>query len=273
MSETPPQDRTERDARLTALYRAAAREEPPPALDDAIRAAARRAVSSRPQRVSSRFVRSWRVPLSIAAVMLLTVSLVTVMREEAPEVMLPPGGVRPLGEADHMQAGPVLDAGESATAVPKTVEPHAQRSDRVGLKPPARTGSSGIGFRDNRISPDPAAGSRKDRVAAEAVTRTPAPAPVPAAIPELAAGAAMREPSRARVAAAPAAQPSASPPASQIAGTILPRADLPPEKWLERIEQLRRQGKLEAARTSLAEFRKRYPDYELPASFKDWAGP
>lgn len=265
MSETPPQDRTERDARLTALYRAAAREEPPPALDDAIRAAARRAVSSRPQRVSSPFVRSWRVPLSIAAVMLLTVSLVTVMREEAPEVMLPPGGVRPLGEADHMQAGPVLDAGESATAVPKTVEPHAQRSDRVGLKPPTRTGSSGIGFRDNRISPDPAAGSRKDMVAAEGKVNSKSE--------PVSADAAMREPSRARVAAAPAAQPSASPLGSQIAGTIQPRADLPPDKWLERIEQLRRQGKLEAARTSLAEFRKRYPDYQLPASLKDWAGP
>ncbi len=166
MSDTFRDDGTERDARLTALYRAAAGEEPPPALDDSIRAAARRAVSSRPQRVSSPFIRSWRVPLSIAAVMLLTVSLVTVMREEAPEITSPPGGVRPLGEADHMRDGPAVDAGESTTAVPKTLVPHAQRSDSVGLKHPAQTGSSGIGLRDDRVSLDSASGSRKNMAAA-----------------------------------------------------------------------------------------------------------
>ena len=57
------------------------------------------------------------------------------------------------------------------------------------------------------------------------------------------------------------------------AGAIQPRAELPPDQWLERIEELRRQGKLEEAKTSLAEFRKRYPDYELPASLKDWEKP
>jgi hypothetical protein len=44
---------------------------------------------------------------------------------------------------------------------------------------------------------------------------------------------------------------------------------LPPEKWLERIEELRKQGKTEEARTALAEFRKRYPDYRLPDALRD----
>ncbi len=345
MSEkTLRDDGTERDAGLAALYRAAAREEPPSALDDAIRAAARRSVSSRPQRVSSPFIRSWRVPLSVAAVMLLTVSLVTVMREEAPEVMLPPGGARPFGETDHMRAGPAADAGERATAVPKAVAPPAQRSDNVGLKPPAQPGASGIGLRDNSVSP-PASRSRQDMAAAsrmetdastapalakratpeafpgaagtrddkmvapaevlrqsakeevppvparmaEATTRksaaTPAKGPAPAAgaaaegkvqsKPEPAsADAAMGEPSQARVDAAAVARPSASPPASQMAaGVIKSRADLAPDKWLERIDELRRQGRLDEAKASLAEFRKRYPDYELPASLKGWARP
>lgn len=288
MSEIFRDEGTERDAKLAALYRTAAREEPPPALDDAIRAAARRAVGSRPQRVITPFIRSWRVPLSIAAVMVLTVSLVTVMREEAPETMWSPGGLP--GEADHKRAGPAADAGESATAVPKTLLPHAQRSDSVGLRPPAQAGSSGIGLRDNRVAPDPAAESRKNMAAAEAMIRTPAPASLPATIPAPAAGAtaegkvqskselasadaALRETSRARAKAAPAVPPSALPPASSMAGATQPRADLAPDKWLERIEDLRGQGKFEEARTSLAEFRKRFPDYELPASFKDWAGP
>ena len=199
MSETFRDDGTERDAGLAALYRAAAREEPPPVIDDAVRAAARRAVASRPRIAGLPLSRSWRVPLSIAAVMLLSVSLVTVMREEAPE------------------------------------------SDSVGLKTPAQTRSSGISLRDDRVSPGPAleAGARKDMAAAEVVTSTP----VPATVPALAAGA------------------------------IQPRAELPPDQWLERIEELRRQGKLEEAKTSLAEFRKRYPDYELPVSLKDWEKP
>lgn len=313
MSEIFRDDGVERDAKLAALYRAAAREEPPPALDDAIRAAARRAVASRPQRVSPSFIRSWRLPLSIAAVMILTVSLVTVMREEAPEIMLPSGGV--LGEADQKQAGPVADTGESATAVQKTLLPHAERSDSVGLRPPAQSGSSGIGLRDSRVAPERAAESRKDvatlgRVETDAPTvpapaqraqpeafpgddgardnKMAAPAPLPATIPAPAAGAAaegkvqsksepasadtaLRESSRARVEAD--IQPSAALPASRMAGAIQPRAELAPDKWLERIEELRRQGKLEEARTSLAEFRKRFPDHELPASFKEWAGP
>jgi len=344
MSDIFRDEGTGRDAKLAALYRAAAREEPPPALDDAIRAAARRAVASRPQRVITSFIRAWRVPLSIAAVMVLTVSLVTIMREEAPEIMLPAGG-RP-SEADQKRAGPAADTGESATVVPKTLPPHAQRSDGVGLRPPAQTGSSGIGLRDSRVAPDSAAESRKDMAAAgrmetdaparsapakrappeafpgadgaranklgapaeklrqlakdeaspaparaaETVTRTPAPAALPATIPAPAAGAtaegkvqskpepmsadaALRETSRARVKAAPGPQSSASPPASAMGGATQSRADLAPEKWLERIEDLRRQGKFEEARTSLAEFRKRFPDYELPVSFKDWAGP
>ena len=48
---------------------------------------------------------------------------------------------------------------------------------------------------------------------------------------------------------------------------------LPPEKWLERIEELRRQGRLEEARAGLAEFRKRYPDYVLPPALRNWAQP
>jgi len=263
MSEIFRDEGTGRDAKLAALYRTAAREEPPPALDDAIRAAARRAVASRPQRASSSFIRSWRVPLSIAAVMVLSVSLVTVMREEAPEMVLSPGGLP--GEADHKRAGPAADTGQSATAVPKTLLPHAQQSDSVGLRPPAQTGSSGIGLRDNRVAPDPAAESRKDMAAAEGKVQSKSE--------PVSADAALRETSRARVKAAPAVQPSASPPAASMAGATQPRADLAPEKWLERIEDLRRQGKFDEARTSLAEFRKRFPDYELPASFKEWAGP
>ena len=45
--------------------------------------------------------------------------------------------------------------------------------------------------------------------------------------------------------------------------------DATPEKWLERIEELRKQGRLDEARASLVEFKKRYPDFRLPASLDD----
>jgi hypothetical protein len=64
-----------RDARVDAAWRAASREEPPPALDDAIRAAARRATGTGPRPVDARKVaradslrpQRWWWPLAAAA--------------------------------------------------------------------------------------------------------------------------------------------------------------------------------------------------------------
>ena len=70
----------ERDAELTALYRAAPAEEPPAALDDAIRAAARREVRAGPASADATR-RRWYVPVSIAAVVVLSFTVVTLMKE------------------------------------------------------------------------------------------------------------------------------------------------------------------------------------------------
>ena len=70
-----------RDARLAAAYRAGARQQPPERVDDAIRAAARRAVAAGPRRSADR-LRRWSIPLSLAAVVVLSVTLVTMMRED-----------------------------------------------------------------------------------------------------------------------------------------------------------------------------------------------
>jgi hypothetical protein len=43
-------------------------------------------------------------------------------------------------------------------------------------------------------------------------------------------------------------------------------AEEPPEKTLERIAGMRREGRHEEADKALEEFRKRYPDYKLPES-------
>src|SRR5688572_31990764 len=70
----------ERAPRLARVYGAAPRDEPPAHLDAAILAAARREVGAGPRPLAA--LRAWRVPLSLAAVVVLSVSLVTLMREE-----------------------------------------------------------------------------------------------------------------------------------------------------------------------------------------------
>src|SRR4051812_34571264 len=88
MSKLPNDDRAN-DAQLSAIYRAAADDMPPPALDAAILAAAHREAGARPRRLGFAFSRPARTALSIAAVLVLSVSLVMLMREEAPEVVSP----------------------------------------------------------------------------------------------------------------------------------------------------------------------------------------
>jgi hypothetical protein len=97
-----PGDDPVRDPRLARLLEAAGGEEPPAALDAAILAAARREVGARPQIVGGgsaaeapvpvvRAKRNWYVPVSIAAMLVMSASLVMVVHEEKPdEVVQPP---------------------------------------------------------------------------------------------------------------------------------------------------------------------------------------
>ena len=64
--------------------------------------------------------------------------------------------------------------------------------------------------------------------------------------------------------AAPAPQAKPAPDLSiGAAGAIMSYAHVSPEKALEQIAELRKQGKHEEADKALAEFRKRYPEYRI----------
>ncbi len=96
---------------------------------------------------------------------------------------------------------------------------------------------------------------------------TPAPPPPPAPA-ERAGHAASSNPAGTVEAAASAGLPN-----SRDAGDEPPAtADQPGVQatWLARIRQLRAAGKADAARDSLAEFRRRYPDTPLPADLATW---
>src|SRR5258705_9246612 len=140
MSERPDND-IARDARLTAIYRAAEQDTPPPALDTAILAAARREVGARPRPAGYSFVRSWRGPLSVAAVVVLSVSLIMLMREEAPDVVAPPRADVPAAETKLKSSG-VTSENEASRDRNSLQEEQAPK--RLGLKPSYSMPQSGL---------------------------------------------------------------------------------------------------------------------------------
>ncbi|MCZ7563724.1 MAG: sigma-70 family RNA polymerase sigma factor [Burkholderiales bacterium] len=82
-----------RDEALARAYRATPRDEPPRALDDRILAAAHRAAGARPAPARPDWTRRWRVPLSVAATVVLsaTITLMVYESEQAPPPFAPAG--------------------------------------------------------------------------------------------------------------------------------------------------------------------------------------
>lgn len=317
------------DPRLSRLYHEAVREEPPAWLDAAILAGARREVGSRPSAAGSAW-RTWRVPLAIAAVLVLSVSVVTLMVEEGGERLLTETPVS-RSETEPVPQSPVEandarpEAKPTLPAVPPSV-PAPEAAARRQLARPARPAEKGV-------TPGPAAsGPRQDRAApgtpgkaegppkaadagrpsgfdesaaapqSRAAPAEPPPAPSapeaqqPAAKPRATPfGKMMAEPATPRTPEAPAAAPEVSEKArrsrpeqkagEEVAGALWSAPEMaasaarpgpapsdlireyenrPPEKWLEKILELRRQGDTVKAAQLLAEFRKRFPAHPVP---------
>jgi hypothetical protein len=102
------------------------------------------------------------------------------------------------------------------------------------------------------------------------VMQAPAPpaAPAAAAAPQLGA--------RKREAPAEASADRAEPAGRASAGVAAGKLSAPPqtpEQWLERIAKLRDAGKAREADESLAEFRKRHPDYRLSEAMRARVAP
>jgi hypothetical protein len=332
----------ERDPRLGRLYHEAPREEPPAHLDAAILAAAHREAGARPRRLSAR-LHAWRVPVSIAAVVVLSVSLVTLVREEgggeldsptasmssrevakAPALQRTPEAgqtrdrAQPSEPAKQEQPSARDDAAPTRQDAAKTAEDSARRAAKEELArqseeqarrsagagqpaaPEARApvpapatsapqpfqdapalreqrpgssdpgpGSSGSLFGGDRSESTGASSELKAAPEAGAMPRErrEAVAP-PAQRPSVAPAPAMKQDMpRAKMAARPPAK--AAPPASGPATALIRELELQPaEKWVEKIEALRRDGRRTEADELLAEFRRRFPDYSLPAELR-----
>ncbi len=73
------------ESTLSTAYRQASSEQAPAHMDDAILAASRRAVKSKPRYAFSPFAADWHIPLSLAAVLVLSVSVIVTMQNDSDE--------------------------------------------------------------------------------------------------------------------------------------------------------------------------------------------
>ena len=208
---------SERDDELKASqrYRELPQEEPPPALDAAIRAHARSAVEVHAAPlVPPTGRRQWYFPLAAAAILVLAVAVTWHVEREQPDMVAVVPPAEPARTMNAEEARP-QQVPEAPARAKRQVAPRAEApvQDR--------------------------AGERKEEardVEALAKQSRPAEAPAPAARNQV-----MREHAFAET----------------------------PAQWLERIAKLRAEGKHDEADKALAEFRKRYPDFRIPAETLD----
>jgi hypothetical protein len=184
----------ERDPGVSRRYRELGAEEPSRALDEAIVAAARRELETRPAPlVAPTARRRWYVPLAAAAVIVLSVAVTLHVQREQPDV----DGVSPAPEEEK----PVLEQ-------PATPKP---------------------------ASPAPPPPVRRDAPAA------------PPAMERRALGAASVD----------------------TVAKRLEEAAESPERMLERIARLRREGRDKEADELYAEFRRRFPGHVIPEALRE----
>jgi hypothetical protein len=231
----------ERDPKVSKRYRELASEEPPRELDQSILAAARRA-HDRPHAplVTPAGRHRWYYAFGAAAILVLAVAVTVQIERQRPDPEMVSDAPVPQARTEDF----------SLKAPPKPVDP-----------PKAESG----------FTPDPAP-KRQERAEdakrdAASASSAPAAAPAESRSDENARGAAASrqeqkaEEPKPEARADPAPRPMAAPAAR---ARMAEQAAESPERWLERIVQLRKEGRHEEAEKQLAEFRKRYPDYKVP---------
>ena len=247
---------TDPDERLSRRYRELAREEPPPLVDQAILASARRAVAPRTHG-------RWAVPVSIAAVLVLGIGVSLNMQSEKP-------GIETSAPAPA-----------SEYSVPQAVEPPTAAAPPEAPKPVQAPAKPKPAER-KAMAPAPAPLEKRVEAAADQAAPAPQPEPkvfaesTPAAPPAAMATAPAPEPAR-RAATTNTLAATAPPPtmpamtaqrAKEESAQVRRDAAAAPrdarEVELERIAKLRVDGRHDEADRALAEFRRRHPDYRIP---------
>jgi len=265
------------DDDISRRYRALPREEPPRQLDDAILAAARRAVHTRPAPLVVPSGRQrWYFPLAAAAIIVLAVAVtVHVEREQPAEDMLSSNTVTaPAAAREAVPPAPAAEPAAPARApsapagAPSSQRRFEMRDEARAQKPPPAPSS------DERASNEaaPAELQKAPTAKPQAVPPPPSTMSQDAFIAEQSAGAVMGrvEAPKAVIAAKGSAESQRRLDEGASSGTRLAASALQsPEQWLQGIADLRKQGRHEEADKELAEFRKRYPDYKIPPTMRE----
>ena len=255
MKPTLPEDREieEMSSDVSGPYRAGAKDEPPAKLDAAILAAARREVQQPPPR------RNWQMPLSIAAMLVISVSLVLIVRDNEP----------PLPSLER----PAAEEAKLANPAPSQLAMKAQPKAKADFYREARPS------RERSARPDREPVARDEVAAAQApanaasgvsVQSVPLPAPVPAAPAIAEQEKAAFADSNKELPAKKAASVADAAPESRGSVQALRKQEVSaavpvrPQDWLEKIDGLLRNGKEADAREQMLIFRKQFPQYPLP---------
>lgn len=222
----------ERDPKISRRYRELGAEEPSRELDQAILAAAHRA-ADKPHAplVTPAGRHRWYFAFGAAAILVLAVAVTVQIERKGSE----PEAV-------------VLDQRASPQALPATEAPGA--AVRVEPKKEASPAKPRYGFtaeRKQRAQEAPRELAREDRFEAKEAQAPQVESP------NREQGANSRDVGPAAPAAVPALQ-------GRVAASAVP---LSPERLLERIAELRKEGRHEEADKALAEFRRHYPDYRI----------
>ncbi|MFN9128584.1 MAG: hypothetical protein ACK52M_06165 [bacterium] len=233
------------------LRAAAAADGPPGAVDAAIRAAARRAVAAGPQPLphdgsalpgGSGRPRPWwhaaRLPIAAAAMLVVTVSVTLLVDREQRAPQSAPEDLRTGVAAPASSALP-----SAAVVLPEGLASGPGRDGRSPAARPAVAPAAPVPSVEPMVPvPAPTAGATFERPAAD------------------------YEPPSTRRSVAPMAAPPPPPPQAAASGTATPAeaASLPPDRWLQRILELRSSGRTQEAAEALAAFRKAWPGHPLP---------
>ena len=247
----------ERDAKVSAAYRELGAEEPPRRLDDAILAAARREAGARPAPLAPRGGRQrWFAPLATAAVLVLAVALTWNMQRERPGIESPAqqaAAPPPAADRDAEKAAAKQVEKEVAKPMPTDDLKTVRRKDaeRPAAPAPSAAGEPKPFMADKPATAGAARSSELRGAAADVAGSLSQPL----------------EERTARDAPAAARAPQAGPAPAAARMQAQKLADTP-ERELERIVELRVQGRHDEADKALAEFRKRHPDFKIPEAMR-----